>query len=245
MEQFLGDIPVVEEQEFGGETKVEPEKEQTEKVSQITPRDNREARRAKAALQQEREANIALNARLEAMTEAQKFARDTKDVKVDESLLTLYGSDDNGRRAAEITQRLLDKTKADARAEALELFQEEQRKAQAEVGAQEKVLDEMLEQVEDEYDVDLTSNTPQAKKARQGFLSLLEEVSPKDREGNVKDFADPVATFKLLRSQQSSSPETNRAKDLSSRSMVRTGSSGDSKLEQTAQERFLKEAGII
>lgn len=243
MEQFLGDIPTVEESEFGA-TAVESEKV-AEEVAVVTPRDNREARRAKAALQSEREANIALNARLEAMTEAQKFQRDTQDLKVDESLLTLYGSDDNGRRAAEITQRLLEKTKSEARDEALKMFQEEQRKAQAEVGQQEKVLDEMLENVEDEFDVDLTSNTPQAKKARQTFLTLLEEVSPKDREGNVKDFADPISTFKILQSQTTKDSQTNRAKDLSSRSMVRAGASGDSKLEATAQERFLKEAGIL
>ncbi len=245
MEQFLGDIPTVEESEFGTQPVVEPEKVETEEVAQITPRDNREARRAKAALQVEREANIALNATIAAMTEAQKFQRDTQDLKVDESLLTLYGSDDNGRRAAEITQRLLEKTKSEARDEAFKLFQEEQRKAQAEVGVQEKVLDGMLEEVEDEFDVDLTSNTAQARKTRQAYLTLLEEVSPKDREGNVKDYADPITTFKILQSQATKSPEVNRAKDLSSRSMVRAGASSDSKLEATAQERFLKEAGII
>ena len=242
VDQFLEDIPVADELDAFGEPTIVPEVK--EEVIEPKPRDNREARRAKEALQKEREANIFLTAKLEALSETQKFSRDSKSDDVDHDLLTLYGSDDNGRKAAEITQKLLNKTREQAKAEALEVFQSQQEAATREVSNQEKVLENMIEQIEDEYDVDLTSNTPQSRKSKQGFYALLEKVSPKDSEGNVKDFADPLATWEMYQNTQQKS-DSSRAKDLGSRSMVKSGASGESKLEQSATERYLKENGFI
>ena len=249
MDEFMDDIPTAGEGQGsdilnaplveGGESQIVPAKDE----ATITAKDNREARRAKAALQAEREANIALNARLEAMSEAQRFARETSTDNVDENLIRLYGNDEKGQLAAKITQDLLNKTKQEAREEALESFRDEQAKADQEVATYRNELDGMLEDIEDEYNVDLTSDTPQATRARQGFYAALQKLSPKTQDGVVTDYADPLATWEYFQSQQK--PADNRAKDLGSRSMVRSGSSGDSKLEASATERFLKDAGII
>ncbi len=247
MDEFLGDIPTAGEEsqqdifdaplgEANGQ--IVPAKDEVV----VTPKDNREARRAKKALQEEREANIFLNARVEALTEAQRFARETSTENVDENLIRLYGNDEKGQLAAKITQDLLNKTKQDAREEALSAFREEQAQADQEIAKHRSELDEMLEDIEDEYNVDLTSDTPQALKARQGFYAALQKLSPK-KDGIVTDYADPLATWEYVQSQQK--PADTRAKDLGSRSMVRSGSSGDSKLEASATERYLKDAGII
>lgn len=249
MEEFLDDIPVAgnkDKQDILNAPLIEEGVGQTVPVKDeatITSRDNREARRAKAALQAEREANIALNARLEAMSEAQRFARETSTDNVDENLIRLYGNDEKGQLAAKITQDLLNKTKQEAREEALESFREEQEQSDQEVATYRNELDEMLEDIEDEFNVDLTSDTPSALKARQGFYAALQKLSPKNREGIVTDYADPMATWEYVQSQQK--PADTRAKDLGARSMVRSGSSSDSKLEASATERFLKDAGII
>ncbi len=248
MQEFLDDIPVAGEKQVDDVLNA-PLTEDAQPIvpakdeATITQRDNREARRAKAALQAEREANIALNARLEAMSEAQRFARETSADNVDESLIRLYGNDEKGQLAAKITQDLLTKTKHEAREEALAAFQEEQQQAEQEVATYRGELDAMLEDIEDEYNVDLTSDTPQALRARQGFYAALQKLSPKTQDGVVTDYADPLATWEYFQAQQK--PADTRAKDLGSRSMVRSGSSGDSKLEASATERFLKDAGII
>lgn len=245
MDEFLGDIPVAEQQQagdiFGQELTgkpVAPEKEEAEE-----PHKNRQHRRLEARLQAERESNIALVARLEALTEAQRFAQETSTGTVDESLLRLYGDNENGRQAAKITQDLLDRTKQEARQEAIEAMQSQQQEEAQEVASSQDELDQMLDVIEDEFNVDLTSNTAQAQKARQGFYSTLEKVSPKNSEGLVKDYADPVATWEFYQSQNKS--DNSRAKDLGSRSMTRSGASTETKLEATAQERFLRDAGII
>lgn len=247
METFLGDIPVAEQQVsddvFGENKAPEVKPEQGETDDEHSGRKERWERRLREKYQKERESNIQLAAKLEAVTEAQKFAREANTGEVDTSLLTLYGDNDAGRQAARLTQDLLNKTKEQARQEALEAFRQEQSQAQQAVKDQQVALDEMLESVEDEFTVDLTSNTPAARKARQGFYAALEKMSPKDKEGQVIDYADPLATWEYYQSTQKS--DNNRAKDLGSRSMVKSGASGESKLEQSATERFLADAGII
>ncbi len=251
MEQFLSDIPVANQQEgkdvfeqsLTGTTEevVAPETTETTETAD-EPRKNRQHRRLEQKLQAEREANIALTERVKTLSEVQKFAQATEGT-VDADLIRLYGDTEAGRAAAKLTQGLLEKNKTQAREEALELFQKQQAEANKEVESNKQELETMLEDIEDEFNVDITSDTPASRKARQGFYSLLEKMSPKDKEGQVVDFADPIAVWEMYQLQNK--PDNNRAKDLSARTMVRSGASVDTKLEATAQERFLKDAGII
>ncbi len=239
MKDFLADIPVANQQPTddifekpldGSEVQTQPEKDV-------------EVRRAKKALQAEREANIELNAKLQALTERDRFEKETEGKDVNEKLLHLYGDDDKGRQAAKLTQDLLNDTRAQAREEALEAFKQEREQEAKEVASSRQVLDEMLEDIEDEFNVDLTSDTPQAEKDRKGFYATLQKFSPKDKDGQVINYADPIATWETY--QTLKQPVQNRAKELSSRSMTPSGASTETKLEQTVSERFLKDNGII
>lgn len=253
MEQFLSDIPVANQQAEGTDI-FEQSLEGTQEAAVVAPettetadadgepRKNRQHRRLEGKLQAEREANIALTERLKTLSEVQKFAAVTEGT-VDQDLIRLYGDTETGRQAAKLTQGLLEKNKTQAREEALELFKQQQEEANAEKVANQKELDDMLEDIEDEFSVDITSDTPAARKSRQGFYSLLEKMSPKNKDGMVVDYADPIATWEMYQLQNK--PDNNRAKDLSARTMVRSGASVETKLESTAQERFLKDAGII
>ena len=69
-------------------------------------------------------------------------------------------------------------------------------------------------------------------------------MSPKDREGNVVSLADPYAVFEIF-SEKLQKGTDNRAKSLSSRSMVQSGATKDSTLKDDAMERYLVENGII
>lgn len=87
----------------------------------------------------------------------------------------------------------------------------------------ENFIADSLEGIEDEYSIDLTSNAPAAKKARSEFLELVETLSPKDEYGNVKEYADFNATWKLYSTTRKKESDTvSRQKQLSSRSMTKS-----------------------
>lgn len=91
---------------------------------------------------------------------------------------------------------------------------------QAEIEA-ENTLNDAFENIEEEFGVDLTSNTPIAKKTKSEFIDLIKRLSPKDSNGEVIDFPDFREVFTLYKDMRK--PESNnRAKELSSRSMQRS-----------------------
>lgn len=243
-DQFLKDLEVDETADpFQPETPVVEKPEEGKEEDDVAvqkERDNREARRAKKALAEEREANIVLNTRLQVLSEVKNEANGTS-----ESLKTvdrLFGTDTPENLAAtELLKTAFKGMKEEAVREAIETIREERAKEQESVKQEEKVLDSMLEELEDEYNIDLTS--PSADTTRKAFFRELERMSPKDSNGNVLAYADHLAVFESLQSK-SKKPE-NRAKDLASRTMTRSGASADSTLVDDAGMRFLKENGII
>ncbi len=87
----------------------------------------------------------------------------------------------------------------------------------------ENIIESSLEDLEEEYGVDLTSNTPAAKKARSEYLDLVQRLSPKDAEGNVTSYADFQATWDIYQSNRPVAPTDTRKKDLASRSISQGG----------------------
>ncbi len=213
------------------------------KEEEVEPRKNRHHRRIEAKLNAEREANIHLNARLEALSEAAQFAKETGGLSVDQRLLQLYGDDENGRKAAQLTQSLLQDAAEKGEARALERLREEQRNEVAEVKREEEFIDESLEELEDESGVDLTSNSPEGRKNRTQFLNLVERLSSKDTDGNIKDYADFDEVFDVFQKTRTKN-DSSRQKDAASRGQVRSGSTSV-KAGDVAQENFLKLHGII
>lgn len=214
-----------------------------EEDGEVKPRKNRHHRRIEVKLQAEREANIHLNARIEAMTEATKFAKENGALSIDQRLLKLYGDDENGRQAAQITQSLLQEAAAQGETRALEKLREEQRKEAAEVKREEEFIDESLEELEDESGVDLTSNSPEGRKNRTQFLNLVERLSSKDEAGNIKDYADFDEVFDVFQKTRTK-PDSSRQKDIASRGQVRSGNTSV-KAGDVAGENYLKQHGII
>lgn len=245
-DQFLKDL----EQENKGpdilEAPLEPEKDK-EEIPEIKQDDeeklaNRRERRLAARLQAERESSIALAARLEAITEAQKFRQESNTSDHFKGVERIYGTNSpEAIEATELLKKALLDAKEAAKKEALEAFQEERQREAVAVQKEEQHLDSMLEELEDEYGVDLTSDGSEA--VRKGFFKYLEKLSPKDNDGNIIAYADPHAVWGEFQSKFKKSD--NRAKDLSSRSMVQSGASKDTKLSDDVNERFLKENGII
>lgn len=196
---------------------------------------NRAHKRLEAKLQSEREANIAMAARLEALSESQKVR--TEGAEYLKNVERIYGTDSpEAKEATELLKDTFVKLKEEAIQDALSIFKEEQRKEQEAVRQEEARLDSMIEDIEDTLGVTIS------QEKQKGFFKMLEKLSPKDENGRILNYADPIATWEMY---QARTEKPNPAKELSSRSMVQSSSSQPSKLEDDVNMRFLKENGII
>lgn len=243
LDQLNKDFPLEEEQRdevFGDEIK-KPEKEDEE----VIPEDikNRHIRRLEAKLAKERKANIELAARESARSEYAKFAEKTKDLTVDERLVALYGNDENGQRAAKLTQSLLEDAVKRAREETLSDVDSRQKAQAEETKKYGNLIEDQLEEIEEEYKVDLSGSDERSKQIRNSFLSLVNKLSPKDAEGNIEHYADFSSTWEIFQDRMQKS--NARSKELSSRSMTRSGSQTEIKKESTVGEKWLREQGIL
>lgn len=245
MEKFLSDLPTdqhVEPLEPEADAPAEvPEKEAEEDADS---RKNRRHRRLEEALQRERESNIALSERIKTLSEMERFTKDFQpDTDIHQVLFGTTAQTDETKATALGMQRVLEKFGNDAYTKAINDFDKRRADEAQQQREEERFIDSELEAIEDEANVDLTSNSPAARKARTEFLSLVEKLSPKDQDGNIKDYADFSTTFEIY--QNSRKPDASRAKSLAARTMQSTGASQPSKLEENAHESYLRDQGII
>lgn len=245
LQDFLKDIPDQDKsesdlfsQELSGTTEEVDSTAAPEKDSE--PYKNRRHRRLEAQLQTEREARIRAEALAEARSETQKFAQETG---VDERLLEMYGNTDEGKRAARLHQELLADTLAKGRAEALKEIRAEQERATQEQANYESVIDSELEALEDEFNIDITSDAPAARKLRRDFLARVEKLSPKDASGTITGFADFGGVWETFQGEREK-PDNSRAKDLADRSMAKSGSVDTSQATEDVNLAWLRRNGI-
>ena len=202
---------------------------------------NRRERRLLEQNQRLREEAIDATARYQTLAEAKKVA-ETSSEEADflKMVEPIYGTTTpEGKAATELLKRALqnihDSAVQKAREGAGEVIEQERESESAEENEASETLDEMMEDVEDRFNVDFDSD----QSARKGFLSLLEQVSPKDKEGNIVEYADPITTWKLYNSTREK--QVSRAKELAGRSLTSTGASPQSTLQEDAVWRILKE----
>lgn len=212
----------------------------TEPVVQAEDEDdkpNRRERRLQAKLQAEREAGIALAARLETLTEVQKLRSETEATSFEKLAERIYGNQTpENAEATQLLVNALKEVEKSSTTKALEQFREEQRKERDSLKQEEKTLDGMIEDIEDEFNVTVDEPTQKA------FFQLLSKLSPKDSDGEIIAYADAHAVWEDLQARKQPVPNT-RAKDVASRSMVKTGAPAESKLEDDSVRRFLQSQG--
>ncbi len=247
-DQFLKDLEsdVEEKDVLDVPVPPEPAKEE-EKTEDETPDGfkNRKHRRLEEKLQAEREANIYMASRLQALSETSKFLGENSSEKYLDGVDRIYGTDSPEATAAtELLKNALKGVESRATERALEQIRQEQR-AHSEIENREVArVRGMIEDIEDTYGVDMTSKNSEAEKIQEGFRKTIEKLSPKDANGNITEYADHHAAWEVFSERLKKKPVESRAKDLSSRSMVNSGTA-ESKLQDDSQIRFLKENGII
>lgn len=203
---------------------------------------NRRHRRLEEKLQAEREANIAMSERLKVMSEVKEL-QGSEEAGYLKSIEKIYGTDSPEAIAATtLLKQALTDVEESATKKALDKFRQEQREIEEEVSKEEKTLDAIVENIEDTYNVDLSSS--KATEVRKGFFRLMEKLSPKDSDGNILNYADPDAVWEEYQ-ERLVKKNNNTAKELASRSMAQSSSGATSKLQDDSTVRFLKEQGIL
>jgi len=143
--------------------------------------------------------------------------------KVGDVLTRLIGNDTPEKLSMikefkEILTEGTQKAKAEALAEI-----EARQKAESEADLQaERELENAFDNIEETFDVDITSNSPLAKKTRQEFVSFVEKIAPKDRNGDIIDYPDMTSAWETFSEIKKSTSVPSRAKELASRSMARS-----------------------
>lgn len=203
-------VPAKDENKEGADVPEEPGKE---------PHKNRRHRRLEQQLQEEREARIRAEALAQARSEASSFNRDVGEV--DQRWIAIYGDTPESKQAFKLYQEMVKEHTAALKEDALKAIKAEQAEAERQQREFESFIDTGLEDIEDEFGVDLTSNAPAAKKARREFLELIETLSPKDENGDLTGYADFFGTWEIyqLKKGQTDKPDASRNKELAARSM--------------------------
>lgn len=237
VDEFFEKLPVEDKEDANifdeipkeGGTVAKPQEQTQKEEDNVDPEKvpesikDRRHRRLEQRLQTERESNIALNARLQALSEMDKFAKDNEG-EVNPEIAKMFDSSELGKENAIRLSHALKSVKEEAKLEALREIEEQQTKLQEEERQISDMLDNEFEAIEDTYNVDITSNSPKANKMRREFIEMIEQLSPKDEEGNIKEYADFDSVFRTYqKSRTEDKPDNTRQKEIASRSMQRGG----------------------
>lgn len=218
----------------------EEEQPNTEEEPQddLKPRNRRE-RRLMAKLQSERESAMFLAGKLEAREDAKRAVSD-EDADYLKGIERIYGTDSpEAQIASDLLKKAIVGARDDAERRAYERIKaEREQEAQSEREA-EAQLDSIVDDLEDTYDVALT------EAQQKSYFQLLQKMSPKDKDGSVVSLADPHAVWEVFQDRLQKRGTDNRAKNLSARSMVQSGTQSNSTLEHDALARQLREMDII
>lgn len=167
----------------------------------------------------ERQVDKALKDRPSAERE---FKKEVEDINLPSSFVKLVGNDTEEKR--EVLKDLstyFSTLKGEAKQDFLrEIKEQEQQKVEADKKAEDE-LDSYFDQIEETYNVDLSSNSASAKQMRSQFIDYVRKIAPKDENGDVAGFPDLVSSFEEFQERNKKAPAT-RAKELASRGMTRS-----------------------
>lgn len=222
----IEETPFAEEQEEGSE-----EEEASEEASESKPEPFHKDPKVQRYVQKQIEKALNEFKPEIDVSEVQKFAQEAgaEPDEVVEALTGLIGNDTPEKKRVLAAMSKAFKTVEERGAErALKHLEDQQHREVADERKADNELSQGFEDIEEEFDVDLTSNTTAARRTRNDFIDFIQRVAPKDENGQVTDFPDFAEAFSVFQDTQKSpekSKTVNRAKELSSKSMGR--SSGD------------------
>ncbi len=243
LDEFFKGLPAEEQQpkaDIFGENKTAGEAEKTEAGSEEDePKKNRHHRRLEAKLQAERESAIQLAAELKAtkdalksMSEISKFRNEIRDDVQDDGLkswLKIYGDTPEHREAYEVlTKNVLAPISQKAQKleeELAELKNREVVEKQLEKQFSDQI-DRKFEKLEDDYDVDITSDTKEAELLKNAIVTEIKRISPKDENGEIIEYGDFNAALEnVLSKTKQRDTSSQKRNEIASRSMANSTTS--------------------
>lgn len=158
-----------------------------------------------------------------------------------EYLKGIYGDETpEGRNASDILLRLPRDLKEEIMREVEERIESRYSASTAAEAEASDEVDEMMNAVEDEYDVDLSDS-----ELRNKWIDNMERMSPKDSKGNIVHYADPYAVWEVTESQIKK-PQSN-AKTYAQRGLTPSSGAAPTEGEQANKEmeEYLKRNDLI
>jgi len=201
----------------------EEQKPENKVEDEDSPRNRRE-KRLMAKLQAEKEANIALNERLRIQSELKEKAQ--VETSADPDLVRLFGDTPEGKLAQELFTKKFQQTEERAYTRAMEEYRSEQERASQIAEENSREIDDGFADIEDKFNVDLSGETKESASLRNGFIDFLTDMSPKDKNGEIIEYADFERTFDVYRKlNEKGKPRevSDRQKALADRSMASGG----------------------
>lgn len=203
----------------------------------LKPRNRRE-RRLMRKLDAEREASIFLAGKLEAQSEAKRIITEESDYL--KAVERIYGNETpEAILATDLLKKAIIGAREDAKRDAIAEFEAKRERELAEAKKAESELENIIDDIEDNYNVNLT------EAQEKSFVDLLKKMSPKDAGGRIIQYANADAVWEIFQDRLQNRGTVNKAKVLSSRSMVQGQGATQSTVQEDAHARFLKENGIL
>jgi hypothetical protein len=156
-------------------------------------------------------------------TAEQSFRKEVaEEINLPASFVKLIGNDtDEKRQVLKDMAEYLGSIPKKAQEEFLAQQQEAVQQQIQEDNAAVAELDDAFESIEENYDVDLSSNAASAKALRASFIEYIRKIAPKNEDGEVSAFPDMESAFESFQEMQKR-PSASRAKELASRGMTRS-----------------------
>lgn len=147
----------------------------------------------------------------------------TEELNLPSSFIKLVGNDtEEKREVLKDLSNYFGTLKGEARKEFLDEMKQQQEAVVAQDRKAQEELDTYFEEIEETYNVDLSSNSATAKKQRAEFIDFVREIAPKNEEGEVAQFPDLVRAFKVFQDNTKRPATQSRAKELASRGLTRS-----------------------
>ena len=188
---------------------------------------NRRERRLIKKLQEERESAMFMSGKLAALEETKSVINEERDYL--KGVERIYGTESpEAIMAGDLLKKAIIGARDEAEQRAYERIKAERIQEQQELAKAESQLDGFIEEIEETYGVTIT------EAQERSYFQLLQKMSPKDRNGNVIEYADPHAVWEVFHERVKSKAPDNTAKILSNRSMTQSGASLESSLPDGA-----------
>jgi len=249
VDKFFTELPEKDKEEVNFLDELnEPSKKPTMKDQDEDPEKapdevkNRRHRRLEEKLKRERESNIALNERIKALSEVTKVSATEE---IDPRLLKIFGTTQLGLQISKEFASILNEQKKAAREDVIRQLEAERQAQIEEEQHFDDIVESNLEDIEDKYGIDITSDRPAAVELRTRLLQRVEELSPKNEAGELTDYANFGATYEMMRNEfQTQQQSAARSKQLASRQMPRSSSAPAQKKQTPGFFGWKKDYGM-